>query len=137
MAQYELKVDTGAVVIPIIDDKDNEMIGSFKFNPNDLDIVKRYPEVVKRLENINLPEDKDTEAVLNVSDEVKELMDYLLNYKVSDEIFAKCNPFTLTSNGMFFVENVMDGIASIIEQVTGERIKRKQKKIAEATKGYR
>lgn len=136
MQQYELKVDTGAVNVPIRD-TDGEMIGCFKFNPNDLDIVKRYPKVVEELETLKMPEDTDLEAVIQVSEDVKKLLDYLLNYQVSNEIFAKCNPFTLTSTGTFFVEDVIEGIGNIIEQVTGERIKKKQKKIAEATKDYK
>lgn len=136
MMQYELKVDTGAINVPIIDEKDGEVIGTFKFNPNDLDVVKRYPKVVEQLEKVKLPDEADVETFVKVSDDVKSAMDYLLNYKVSDDLFAKCNPFTLTSNGKFYVENVVEGIASIIEQVTGKRIEAKQKKIAEATKGY-
>lgn len=136
MEKYELKIDTGSVLIPIIDEKDDEVIGKFKFNPNDLDIVSRYQSVVEKLESIKMPENEDPGAYIAVSNQVKELMDYLLNYNVSEDIFAKCNPFTLTSNGNFFIENVIEGIANIIEKAADVRLKKKKAKIAKATKGY-
>ena len=132
----ELKVDTGAVTVPIVDEKDGELIGEFKFNPNDLDIVKRYEKVVEALESINLEEDADGDAILKVSDEIKVQIDYLLNYSVSSEIFAKCNPLTLTTDGDFFVEKVIEGIASLIEKVMDQRLKKKKAKIQKATAKY-
>ena len=92
----KLSVDTGSVLIDI-DDK-GEVIGRFRFNPNDLDIVKRYEQVSKEFEKIVLPEEPSYEEILSVSDRIREQMDYLLNYKVSDDIFAKCNPLTLTDD---------------------------------------
>ena len=130
----KLSVDTGSVLIDI-EDK-GEAIGRFRFNPNDLDIVRRYDNVVKALEIIEVPENSDVNTLLSVSDEIKEQLDYLLNYKVSDEIFKKCNPLTLTADGDFFVEKVIEGIAALIESTTNQRIKKKKAKIKKATSKY-
>ena len=130
----KLSVDTGSVLIDIEDKW--EAIGRFRFNPNDLDIVRRYDNVVKALESIEVPENSDVNTLLSVSDEIKEQLDYLLNYKVSDEIFKKCNPLTLTADGDFFVEKVIEGIAALIENTTNQRIKKKKAKIKKATSKY-
>lgn len=129
-----LKVDTGSVLINI-DDK-GEIIGSFRFNPNDLDILNRYNHVVSVLENISVPEDYSQEDFFKITDKIKEQFDYLLNYNVSDEIFKKCNPLTLTESGDFYAENVIEGVTGLIESITNERIKKKKAKINKATAKY-
>lgn len=134
--KLELKLNAGFVTIPIIDDKDGQMLGHFKFNPNDLDIVHRYKHVVDIFDSITIPEDPDENALFEISDKVKEQFDYLLNFKVADDIFSICNPFSLTADGDFFMEKVMDGIAGLIEQVTNHRIKKKAAKIRKATQKY-
>lgn len=129
-----LSVDTGSVIVDI-DDK-GEVIGHFKFNPTDLDIVRRYEKVIASLETITVPEDADADAILAVSDEIKKQMDYLLNYEVSSGIFATCNPLTLTENGDFYCENVIEGIGGLIEKIMDARIEKKTAKIQKATAKY-
>ena len=129
----ELTVDTGKTTVPIRE-KDGELIGELTFNPNDFDILKRYEKVVEALEHFDVPEDAD--GVFAVSDEIKKQIDFLLNYPTSEGIFAKCNPLTLTENGDFYFENVLDGIASIIEQVTNQRVQKKLEKVRKATVKY-
>lgn len=133
---YELKLDAGFITVPIRDANDEKELGSFKFNPNDLDIVKRYEKASAILESITVPDDAGEEAVFEVSDKIKEQLDFLLNCKVSDDIFAICNPLTLTADGDFFVEKVVDGIAGLIEQVMDVRLKKKKAKIKKATSAY-
>lgn len=133
--ELKLTVDTGAVTVPVFD-KDNEELGNFKFNPNDLDIVRRYEDVAKKFDAIEIKEDAGVDDVLKVSDLVKEQMDYLLGYKVSDTLFGKCNPLTLTGNGDFYIENVLIGIAGLIEETSGKRLAKKQAKIKRATAKY-
>lgn len=129
-----LHVDTGAQIINI-DDK-GEIIGQFRFNPADLDIVKRYPKVVDALNALSLPDDPTNEQLFAATDEIKKQFDFLLNYNVSDEIFSKCNPLTPVTNGDFYCENVLEGISGIIEKVMNQRIERKKAKIQKATAKY-
>lgn len=126
----KLSVDTGSVLIDV-DDK-GEIIGQFRFNPSDMDIVRRYESVVDSLNAIKVSDDAGAEELLSVSDEIKKQFDFLLNYNVSDGIFAKCNPFSMTANGDFYFENVLDGIADIIESTTNRRIEKKKKKVKDA-----
>lgn len=129
-----IEVDTGSVVVEIRDK--GETIGEFKFNPNDLDIIKRYEEASEKFQNLTLPEDYTEEALFKLSDEIKDLFDYILNYKVADSIFCKCNPLTLTASGDFYCEDVLAKIAGVIESVIDQRIKKKEAKIKKATAKY-
>lgn len=130
----KLAIDTGSVLIEI-DDK-GEIIGKFRFNPNDPDIVKRYEKVADALNGITVPDDAEMDDIFKITDELKEQIDYLLNYKASEELFSKCNPMTLTASGDFYIENVIDGIAGLIEKTTDTRLKKKKAKIQKATAKY-
>lgn len=134
--KLELRIDPGTVIVPIIDDKDGTTLGEFKFNPNDPDILKRYETVVEKMESISVPDDAGADEIFAVSDELKAQMDYLLNCKVSDGIFAVCNPLTLTADGDFYIEKVIAGIAALIEQTTDARLEKKKAKIRKATEKY-
>lgn len=129
-----LDIDTGSVIVEIRDK--GETIGEFKFNPNDVDIIKRYDHVIEAFNGMIIPEDVGKEDVFIASDEIKKQFDYLLNYNVSDQIFSKCNPLTLTASGDFYAEDVLIKIAGIIEKVTNQRIKKKETKIKKATAKY-
>lgn len=134
--KLELRLDAGFVTVPIIDENDGETLGSFKFNPNDFDIARRYETVVKNLESITVPEDADPDAVFAISDAIKEQLNHLLNCNVADDIFVICNPLTLTADGDFFVEKILDGIADVIEQTMNTRLEKKSAKIKKATAKY-
>ena len=129
-----LSVDTGSALLNV-DDK-GEIIGQFRFNPSDMDIVRRYETVVDALNAITIAEDAGADELLKISDEIKKQFDYLLNYNVSEGILAKCNPFSMTAGGDFYFENVLDGIAGLIEKTTNQRIEKKRKKIEKATAKY-
>lgn len=139
MGDLKLNVSTAAVTVPIYDmDADgNEIkIGAFRFNPSDIDIVRRYEDVIKVLEALNVPENAGVEEILKISDGLKEQINYLLGYNVADDIFKVCNPLTPTGDGDFFIEVVLNGIADIVEQESTARIKKKEAKIRRATAKY-
>lgn len=135
MEELRRKVKTGALNVILTNENDEE-IGRFPFNPVDLNIVRRYEEVVANLEKMELPEDATEQDILELSDKLEGQIDYLLNSKASKSVFAICNPLTLTESGDFFIENIIVEIADIIEQVTDQRIKKKQAKIKRATSKY-
>lgn len=135
MEEIRKKVKTGAVNVVLTNENDEE-IGKFSFNPNDLNIIKRYEEVVKKLDSIELSEDAKEDEIFQLTDEIEKQIDYLLNAKTAKGIFAECNPLTLTESGEFFVEIILEQIGDIVEQVTDKRIKKKQAKIKKATSKY-
>lgn len=134
MQRTKLSVDTGGMLVEV-DDR-GEKIGEFRFNPTDLDIVNRYEKVVEYFNSIKFDKDSQPQEVLDFSEKLKEQFDYLLNYKVSDALFAKCNPLTPLVNGDFYCEHVLEGIAGLIEKEMGKRLAKKKAKIQRATAKY-
>lgn len=126
-----LNVDTGSILVEVKDK--GEKIGEFRFNPCDLDIAKRYEKVADVLSNLKVSDDPDMDEVFAFSDKIKEQFDYLLNYKVSDAIFTKCNPLTPLADGELYYVKVLDGIVGLFEQTTNQRMS----KINKATAKYR
>lgn len=128
-----LHVDTGSQLFNI-DDK-GEIIGQFRFNPADPNIARRYEQVIEKLNAITISDNAPQEEMFAATDEIQKQLDYLLNYKVSDQIFAKANPLTPLESGEFYFENVVNAIAKIIETVTDKRLK-KLEKVQKATAKY-
>ena len=122
--------------MPIID-SDGETVGKITFNPTDVDILKRYEKVIDALNAITVPDGADADAIFTVSDELKRQVDFLLGYPVSEEIFGRCNPLTLTDTGDFYIEAVLAGIGELLEQITKQRIERKKAKIRKAAAPYK
>lgn len=143
MSELTLNVASGAKLVPIID-ADGERIGSFRFNPTDTNILYRYKAVVEFFESYfkDRPEEpEDTtdeervERLLDVQQHVNEQIDALLGYEAHVSIFEKCGALSITENGDFFFEQIIEGIAKLIEQATKQRVK-KIEKIRKATSRY-
>ena len=136
MEKLTLKVDNGAVTVDV-ENENGKKIGEFECVPTATDIVNRYGSVVEFFKNVSFNEnERNEEIVKKFSSQIREQFDHLFNYPVSDSIFGKCGPLTPVQNGDFFFEVVLDGIRSIIDKVTNERIEKKMKKIRKATAKY-
>ena len=135
MEEMKLTVDTGAVNIAV-QEPDGSVIGSFKFIPTDMDIIRRYGKVVDYFNGITFQENPTDEEYIKLDDEIRGQLDYLLNGNVSDGVFAKCAPLTMISNGDLFFEAVIDGIGKLIEKTMKTRIDKKMKRVKAATSKY-
>ena len=135
----KLRVETGAVTVDVEDER-GEVIGSFDFNPADSNILERFGAVADFFEHMqvdeNLPEEQQIDQITRLGREIAEQFDYLLGGPVSQGIFAKCGPLTVTKTGDFFFETVLTGIGSIIEQATKKRLDKKLARIKRATAKY-
>ena len=135
----KLRVETGAVTVDVEDER-GEVIGSFDFNPADSNILERFGAVADFFENMqvdeNLPENEQLDQITRLGRDIQGQFDYLLGGKVSEGIFAKCGPLTVTKKGDFFFETVLTGIGSIIEQATKKRLDKKMARIKRATAKY-
>lgn len=124
----KLVVDTGAVRINV-EDTDGNQLGMFQFNPSDSNIMDRYEAVVDFFNSVAFQEDANREQELahvrKLCQEIREQFDYLLGYNVSEGLFNHCGPLTIVSNGDFYFEHVMDGIAGLIEQISSQRVQKK------------
>lgn len=132
----ELILDTGLVDIELKDTKGNE-IGTFSFNPTDIDIVKRFQESIKRLEEISIPDKANYYDILNASEEIKKEFDYILNANCSQAIFGKLNPLTSVGNGDYYFEIVLEKIGGVIEKTLDKRLEKKRAKIKKYTDKYK
>ena len=131
----KLKVETGAVTVEVEDER-GKVIGSFDFNPADSNILKRYGAVVDFFNGLSqkegLTDEEQLEEMNRIQDQIAEQFDALLGYKVSDGLFGACGPLTVTKNGDFYFEQLLEKIGGLIEGVTQKRLDKKLAKIRKA-----
>lgn len=104
-----------------------EVFAKFRFNPVDTGILSRYKEVVEYLEGIELEDGFTEEKIIEIDKGISEKFAYLLN--TESDIFAKYTPCTLFANGDYYVEKALTIIGDIIEDETGQRLKKKVAKM--------
>lgn len=131
---YELKVNTGAIKVPVLDESGEEL-GYIKFIPTDVDILKRYKAVEEHFRTLELPSDPTSDDMLALSDDIKEQFNILFNSDVSTGLFGKTSPLTPLEDGTLYFQSVVDGISDLLEQVAANREK-KRAAIEEAVKDY-
>ena len=135
----KLRVETGAVTVEL-EDEHGQSLGQFDFNPTDSNILKRYGAVVDFFNTVSFDSSQDEQEQLRqmnkLADDIAGQFDYLLGYEVSGGLFGKCGPLTVTKNGDFFFEQVLEGVGSLIEQTTKKRLDKKLAKIRKATAQY-
>lgn len=135
----KLQVETGVVTVEV-EDEHGRSIGQFDFNPSDSNILKRYGAVVDRFSAMDLDTEAMTEqeraqAVDGICDQIREQFDYLMGYDVSEGLFGRCGPLTVTKDGSFYFEKVLDSLGGLIEKVMKKRLDRKLARIRKAAAG--
>lgn len=167
MAQMEqIRVNDGSKTYQIVNQNDEEL-GVFRFNPTDMGMLEKYNDVVERISKVlqgleeggtetpvlpgtegeeGTPADAGENPAAAVSllsrrtkeamDEIKAAVDELFGYDTGS-FWAVCSPLTPLSNGQFFIENVMDAVAQVIEKEMGQRAKKVQSKMRAYTDKYR
>ena len=135
----KLQVETGAVTVEL-EDENGAALGSFSFNPADSNILKRYGAVADHFNGLTLDQTEDDarqmEQMNALADDIAGQFDYLLGGGVSEGIFGKCGPLTVTKNGDFFFEQVLEQIGSLVEKITKKRLDKKLARIKRATAKY-
>lgn len=126
-----LTINTGDVTYQILNEVGEE-IGVIRFNPADVDIVKRFEQMQENIKALTFPKKFTVESLYEFSDKIKEQFDFLLNRKVSGEIFKVCNPLTIMADGGYFYAGVMDSITEIISTEMKKRREQSAKKIDDA-----
>lgn len=136
--EITLNVNTGYKTVKIRDG--DEIIGEFKFNPTDSNIVERMGCVVEFFNSVDFSDEVTAEQAYDRAKKLcKDICDqfnFLFGRNVSDGIFASCGPLSVTENGDFYFEDILDKIGDIIEQTAGERVERKLARIRKAAGEY-
>lgn len=133
-----IKIDDGTKTYEIVN-QDDEVMGIFKFNPSDSNIIKRYDAVVEALQEYAdeaqgevLTQERFNEA----QDKITAMMDDLVNGDVKGSFFSICGPLTPMENGNLFVQTVLESIGAVIEKETKQRIKKIDEKTAKYLAEY-
>nr|DAH40248.1 MAG TPA: tail assembly chaperone [Bacteriophage sp.] len=122
--------------IEIVDSSGN-VTGGFFWNPADLDIVKRYENVAKEFESMQMPEGNDAEAVYEFSKKIEQQFDYLLNTDAAKVLFGGANPLSPRPDGTLLCEYVLNVIAQFVEKELDVRIRKTSAKIKKYTEKYK
>ena len=133
-----IKINDGTKTYEIVN-QDDEVLGTFTFNPSDSNIIKRYDAVVEALQayadeaqGAVLTQEKFNEA----QDKITAMMDDLVKGDVRGSFFSICGPLTPMENGNLFVQTVLEGIGAVIEHETKQRIKKIDEKTAKYLAEY-
>lgn len=125
-----------------IADRQGKIYGSFSFNPSDTNIIYRYENVIAALEKIM--GDLQTKEELTGIDAIKEfdviISEQINNLLGSDDasqaLFSVMGALTPLPSGQWYLEVVLSAIRKVIEDETGERVKKFNAKIKKHTAKY-
>lgn len=133
----QILVNDGSKSYEIVN-QDGEVLGVFRFNPSDSNIIEKYNGVVESLEAAFQKVDTgDEEFVMEASREIKEKFDDLFGQNTSKTFFSITGPLTPLSNGQLFAENVVEAIGFIIEKEMKVRVKKVQERMNKYTEKYK
>lgn len=98
---------------------------SFRVNPTDVKLAKRFQEVGEYFKNIGdrLPENASLDDVFQFNEELEEKVCQLLGYDAKQSLFGQVSATSIMEDGNLFVLHVFNVIA---EKVAPELQKRKQ-----------
>lgn len=123
-----------------IKNKHGKKLCTFYFNPSDTYVVKRYKEVSENLNKMSdllrLSTKSKEEIVVEAENYIKKQYDYLFDADVSNSFFSIMGALSVLPNGKLFSEHVMEIIAKIIEEETGQRLEKINIRINKYTKKY-
>lgn len=121
-----IKINDGTKTYEIVN-QDDEIIGTFTFNPSDTNIIKRYDAVVDELQTYAQEAENGTftsERLTEVQDRIVAMMDELTGADTAKAFFTRCGALSPMANGNLYIQNVLEGIGAVIEHETKLRIKR-------------
>ena len=132
----ELTIDTGLKTYTVKNTQ-GKKIGELVFNPTDTDIIKRYDEVISKLDQYELliKENNGPESVVMVSDRIKQDITYIINGDSDIAFFRVQSPLTMI-NGKFYFENVLETISAVIKREFNIEMQKTTKRIKQYTGSY-
>ena len=133
----DIVIDDGSRVYNI-KNKRGKVLGQFPFSPSDIGIIDRYKHTIQVFDELqNSISDKSEEAAITeMSNKMKEEIDFLFNADVSGTFFKITGPFSILDSGEFFVENVIKAVQKVIEMETGTRLEKTKSRASKYTDKY-
>lgn len=132
-----IKINDGYKSYEIVN-QDDKVLGVFRFNPADSNIVEKYNDVVESLQTAIAPaEQGDEETISRASSLIREKMDDLFGEDTSKTFFSITGPLSPLSNGQFFAENILEAIGAIIEKEMEARVKKVRERMNKYTDKYK
>lgn len=128
-----------------IKDHTGKVLSEFSFNPSDANIVGRYEEFIKGLEDLRgeIQQYEDSNSYKENSDKLQvvnqkiyEKVNHLLNADVSESIFSVMGPLSPLPSGDYYFAFILDQIGKKITDATGARIQKINMKIQKHTAKY-
>lgn len=131
-----------------IENPNGEIVAKFSFNPSDSDIVFRYEEFVKGMndivpaieryekENENQSSFEKAKGMLaEINAVIYEKFNTFLAGDVAKDIFSVMGPLSPTPYGYYFIF-IIERIAEIINDISGTNLKKMESKIQKHTSKY-
>ena len=126
----QIKLDSRELIEIV--DSDGNVTGHFRWNPADLDIVKRFEKTMSFFESMEVKENNLDE----ISAAIKEQVNFLLDSPDAAETLFSCNPLTPRLDGTYYFEYVFNALADFIKSELNVRVPKVTKRIKKYTDKY-
>ena len=126
----QIHLDTREL-IEIVDSNGN-VTGHFRWNPSDLDIVKRFDSVVNFFNSMQVNENNADE----ISEAIKNQANYLLDSPDAAEELFHCNPLTPRADGTYYFEYVFNTLADFVKSELKVRVPKVTSRMKKYTAKY-
>lgn len=126
----QIKLDTRELIEIV--DSDGNVTGRFRWNPSDLDIVKRFDSVVNFFNSMQVNENNADE----ISEAIKNQANYLLDSPDAAEELFHCNPLTPRSDGTYYFEYVFNTLAEFVKSELKVRVPKVTSRMKKYTAKY-
>ena len=124
MAAIKTNIGNSVMKFTFTDDE-GEVFASFRMNPADVKLAKRFQEASEYFETIGdkLPKNASLDDVFQFNEELEEKLCYLLGYDAKQSLFGQVSATSIMEDGNMFILHVLNVIA---EKLAPELQKRKQ-----------
>lgn len=135
-----INIDDGREAITINDDPERVIY----IQASDFNIQLRARQARGRISELLEEIDKkkpENEAEFadfleEIDKKVREQINHIFNYDVSQPVFGLCSPLMSLKSGKCYVEEFLEAITPVIEEIAKKAAKASEKRIAKHTKRY-
>lgn len=120
-----IQINDGCKEYEIVN-QNGKVLGIFRFNPADTNIIEKYNAVIEELQKAVFSKDEGNgeEVLLAASGLIKKKMDELFGEDTSRTFFSITGPLTPLADGKLFAESILEGIGAAVEKETKARLKK-------------